>query len=414
MIFLAFLACDRTVADDTSGEPEGPASDAVWDDRYLPVYRITIDADDWAADLAALHATDTCEVRNYRPASIEYDNPMTGETESYANVGIRYRGHSALEGDNRFGFKVSFDEHDPDGEFHGLHKINLNGTEGDESLVRERLAQFVGREVGVPAPRVTHTRVHVNGEYQGIFPFTEEPDDQVYLDQHFDNPDGSLFKVNGYCEGDGDFEYKGDEVDKYDGRYEAKAGTPPEAYEAELIPMIACASAGDAEMLACIDEHVDAAEFLTEVAVDMALPDVDGMAGVGQNYLLYRDPSAERFVVYPWDKDQSFRVSDALSESIWDLHPTWKEEGGPEFLRRLRSLRASEFCATVLDVATVTHPDVLGAELDRVEALLDGYVADDPYFASASDWSYQVQSVRDAISDRHAQVVAEATACEAP
>ncbi|MBM4367663.1 MAG: CotH kinase family protein [Deltaproteobacteria bacterium] len=413
-MILFLLACDRAVGEDTSGEPEGPADDPVWDDRYLPVYRITIDAEDWAGDLAALHETDTCEQRNYRPASVDYENPQSGETESYDNVGIRYRGHSALEGDNRFGFKLSFDEYDEAGEFHGLHKVNLNGTEGDSSLMRERLAQWVMRSAGVPAPRVTHTRVYVNGEYQGIFPFTEEPDDQVYLDAHFDDPDGSLFKINGYCEGDGDFEWKGDEVDKYDGRYEAKAGTGEEAFTEELIPMIACASdEDDAAMLACVDEHIDVAEFFTEIAVDMALPDVDGMAAVGQNFLLYHDPSTGLFVAYPWDKDQSFRVSDALSDTIWDLHPTWKEEGGPEFLRRLRALRSGEFCDEVLRVADITDPAALGDELDRVESLLDGYIGDDPWFAEG-DWSYHVESVREAIAERHEAVVAEATSCTPP
>jgi len=413
-VILFLLACDRDVGEDSPGELEGPADDAVWDDRYLPVYRITIDAEDWAGDLAALHATDTCEVRNYRPSTVDYENPQSGETERYDNVGIRYRGHSALQGDNRFGFKLSFDEYDEVGEFHGLHKVNLNGTEGDSSLMRERLAQWVMRSAGVPAPRVSHTRVYVNGEYQGIFPFTEEPDDQVYLDAHFDDPDGSLFKVDGYCEGDGDFEWKGEEVDSYDSRYEAKAGTGEEAFTEDLIPMIACASnEDDAAMLACVDEHIDVAEFFTEIALDMALPDVDGMAAGGQNFLLYHDPSTGLFVAYPWDKDQSFRVSDALSDSIWDLHPTWREEGGPEFLRRLRALRSVEFCAEVLRVADLTDPAVLGDELDRVESLLEGYIADDPWFAEGA-WAYHVDSVREAIAERHEAVVAEATACTPP
>jgi spore coat protein CotH len=425
---LVLLACTD---DPERATPAGPASDDVWDADYVPEYRLTIAEADWEAALWALHESDTCEDRPYMPASLEYDNPRTQTTESYPNVGVRYRGHSALdpESGNRYGVKVSFDEYDTEQEFHGLHHINFMGTEGDFSLVRERLAQGVMRAAGVPAPRVTHVLLYVNDEFYGVMPFPEEQDDGPYVDAHFEDDEGALFKVNGYCAGSGDFVYRDDEVGSYDGRYEAKAGTPESAYEELLIPFIDCAddytpdafdTDSDVAMESCIEEWIDVDEWLAEMAVDVAVLDVDGMQGTAQNYMLYFDPSIARFVVYPWDKDSTFRAANAESpgdDSIWRTYPFWAAESGrlpPAFPEDLRVWRKEEYCATVLEVAELCAPDALGAELDALDSLLSGFIEEDTFIAVEHDWGWQMSSLREEIAARYAQVVGEAEACAPP
>lgn len=425
----ALLACDPSrVNTDEGGEPDGPADDDVWDDRYVPEYRLTIPGSDWESALWTLHQTDTCEERAYTSASFTYDNPKTGETETYENVGVRYRGQSALDegSDNRFGLKVAVNEYIPEQEFHGLHNLNFMGTEGDFSLLRERMVQSVMRDAGVPAPRLTHVKLWVNDVFYGVMPFPEEQDDDPYLDAHFDDDNGYLYKINGYCEGDGDFLYKGDNVDKYDGRYEAKADTPEEAYTTHLMPFLDCAddyspsefdTDNDTAMETCIESWIDVPEWLAEIAVDVAVLDVDGLQGTGQNFMLYWDPSIERFVVYPWDKDSVFRANNAESpgdDSIWRTFPFWKGEDNnlpPAFPEDLRRAYADEYCATVLDVAALTSAETLGAKLETARALLDGFILDDPLYGDEYNWEYEVDSLLGEITTRNAQIIDEAEIC---
>lgn len=406
-MLLAAGACDPEPA---PGSPTGLADDDVWDDRYVPVVRLTVGGADWADQLKALIPQDDCDQRAYLEAALTYENPRTGESERYERVGLRYRGHSALTEGQRWGFKISFNEFDSLQVFHELHNINLMGTEGDYSLMRERLAQWVMRGAGVPAPRVGHVQLYVNEVYQGVFPFPEEADDDPFLDAHFDDDRGGFYKIEGYCGGTADFEDEGDDPERYDAKYAPRADTTLEQLAADIIPLVRCANQDDAGLLGCLPAHADVDEWLTEIAVDMVLPDVDGFAGAGQNFLFYDDPRSGTFVVIPWDKDQSFSTSDAESESIWDLHPDWGSP--PPLTERVRVLWKDDYCAEVLRVAELAAPSVLRAELARVEVYLTEPMSRDPWYAeTGTSWTGGVGAVLSGLDARHEAVLAEATAC---
>jgi hypothetical protein len=357
--------------------------------------------------------TDQCADRPFLEATVAYENPATGETETYDRVGVRYRGHSALTAGQRFGFKLSFNEYDPQAGFHDLHNLNLMGTEGDFSLMRERLAQALEREAGVPAPRVVHAELYVNGEYQGVFTFPEEPDDDPYLDHHFADQSGGLYKVDGYCGGTGDFVSYGADPTTYTDRYEPKADTPIDQLGVDLFPLFACVAKSDAELATCLRELVDVDEWITEIALDMVMPDVDGFPGAGQNFMLYRDPTAGRFVVYPWDKDEAFAMDNPVSRSIWDLHPAWAVPNA--LSQRIRAVWAADFCAEVLRIAALAAPDRMEARAETLRSLLGGPMATDPWYAEQGrTWAWDVDTLERDFSAHHDEVVAEATACTPP
>lgn len=406
---LMLLACDPAVPGRPAGGTaiEEGASDPVWDPRALPVFRLTLPSD-WEAQLDALIPTDdeACDERKTIPGSLVYENPQSGESESY-EVTVRYRGHSALDPGNRFGFKIAFDDADPSARFHDLKQVNLLGTEGDDSLLRERLAQSLMQAAEVPAPRVNHARLYVNEEFRGIFPNSEEPDDQAFLDAHFDDPSGHLYKIEGYCGGTADFADKGDNWERYDELYAARAGTLPEDAASDIIPFVQCVDgASESELAACLDTWIDLDEWIREMAVDAILPDVDGLAGAGQNFLMYADPSQGRFVVYSWDKDQSFYTDSLVDDSIFSFHPDWNEP--PDLTMAIRSGWSGPFCAEV--EARLPDFEALADDARALEEFLAPYMADDPYL-DESDWAWQVGSIRNAIAERSATVGAQASEC---
>lgn len=404
LVVLSLLACKDPAA--TQGKAvEVGADDPVWDPQSLPIYKLTLPSD-WEAQLTAAIPTDECADRASILGQLDYANPQSGKSEHYTDVGVRYRGHSALSEGQRFGFKLLFDAPDPDARFHDEKHINLLGTEGDFSLLHERLALGLMDSMGVPAGKVIHSRVYVNDAFLGIFPVSQEPDDQAFVDDHFEKEGGHLYKVAGYCGGSGDFEYKSADAGDYDEKYVAKAGTLPEDATSDLIPLLQCAAGNDAALQTCLPTHIDVEEWLTEMAVDAVLPDIDGLAGAGQNFMLYHDPVTSTFVVYPYDKDQSFYTSSLESDSIFDFHPPWAE---PSTLSlRMRELWKADYCARVDE--TVDAYAKIPAKVDDLIEFLRPYMATDPYIDPHS-WEAQAADIKAIVPSHGAEVRDQAEAC---
>jgi hypothetical protein len=388
------------------------ASDTVFPPEVTPVYRLEIDGGTEA--LEETFDPLSCDERPWTRARLTYENPVTGEDEVYEDVGVRYRGHNVFveDGTERHGFKIGMDAFVEDGELHGLRKVNLLGTEGDPTLMHERLATELMREAGVPAPRVTHARLWVDGDYMGVFPNSEEADDKAFLRRAFGDDEGSLYKVKGYCGDRANLSYVDENPASYAGTYEPKAGTVEADMTGDLIPFFRCASEPEDDAFrSCIDRHIDRPEWFAEIALDTILPDVDGMAGAGQNFLLHA-PNGGPFVVYPWDKDQAFRpdlAKDGVA-SLFALSPAWLEGSTPALVDRLRRVYRAEYCATALEVLDLYAPDRLLPRVDTLEEQLRPGIDDDP-FLSAKSWADALEAMRDVIRTQHARALDEATAC---
>jgi len=393
-----------------------PAEDPLWDVASPPTWSLTFEIDDWEAALTALLPVDDdrgCEPREYLEADLEFTNPVDGSTERVERVGVRWHGRSAinaLDDDNsRVGLKLSFNAFEPGRRFHDMRKMNLLGTEGDHSGMREYLSLQLMADAGVPAPRSGYSLLYVDGEFMGLYPQTEEPDDEPFVQHHLGSEGGSLFKVNGYCGGRGGFEWEGDEVEDYIDTYEPKAETPDEAILEDLVPMLACVNERDGLVFAdCIEDHVDVQAFLTEIAVDMALPDPDGMAAHGKNFMLYREPATGQFVVSPWDKDLAFDIDDLVAGSdIYELHPDGADDFRSEISWRLIEAYEEAYRERVLEVAALIDPDVLLPFIDERREQLTPFVEEDP-FVDWDGWSHHVDDIREVIQTWHPQVVEQA------
>lgn len=396
-----------------------PGDDALWDIDALPVFRLTM-PDDWETLLwDNISVDDLCADRPYTDADLAFENPETGETEEWLSVGVRYRGYTALQvGQNageRVGFKLSFNEFESGRRFHDLKKINLLGTEGDASMVREHLAYTVSRGAGLAAPNSAYALLYVNDVLQGVFPNSQEADDSAFLDTHFDDPDGNLYKVSGYCGTIvGDLRYQGDDPADYIETYEPKAGTDDDAPSSDLIPMLACTEESDDDSFrACIEEWIDVDWWLRAIAVDFVLPDVDGMSGRSHNFLMYLDPTRDRFVVYPWDRDQSFQIVNLHERdaSITDFDTTGVPVEKPLLVDRLQAAYPAEYCSAVADVAAVLEPAAFRAEAEALGVFLWDPIDADPGI-DLDIWKAAVQDVIDSVSERQPRIAAAAAACE--
>ena len=424
MVVFLLLACvaappSASATPEELGAAPGGDVDVLFSTDTLPTFRLVIDDPDWAETLTSLIPDDACAPRPYLAADLSFENPVSGEEERWANVGVRYRGHSSLwipnyAAGSRWGLKLSFDTFVEGRAFHeGLDIVNLLGTEGDESLLREALGLALLREADVPAPRASWARLYVNGEYLGVFPNSEEADDGAFVERRFGMHDGSLYEVSGYC-GNADLAWSDDDPETYDG-YHPKSNTTEEHKRRDLIPFLACASEGDEDAFAaCLPTWVDVPGWLRLMAVDALLANYDGLAAAGHNYLLWFPPDGSPGVVWPYDLDLAF-YADAghiASESIYDFHPTWVL-AAPSLTRRVRSVWSEAFCEAVLQEEEAVAPEAL---IPRVEALRERLAPEieaDP-FLDAARWGEAVDALLAVARARHRDVVEEAAACRRP
>src|SRR3954468_10970242 len=80
------------------------------------------------------------------------------------NVGIHLKGMGSFRTiDEKPSFVLKFDQFAPDQEYCGLTKLMLNNSVQDQTYLSELLATGLFRDAGVPAARVTHTKVTLNG-----------------------------------------------------------------------------------------------------------------------------------------------------------------------------------------------------------------------------------------------------------
>jgi hypothetical protein len=168
-------------------DPTGSFGYYVNDNRpasQLPVYTVILNPERGLPPRAVI---DTLNCGSYVEASFAVGGDL------YHKAGIRRRGQSVC-GDpdviKRF-LKFRFAR---GREFRGLRKLNLQSLWTDKALVREHLAWEAFGELGNPSCFQNHVRLHVNGQYFGLYAELEHPD-QRFLARNGLNPDGNLYKA---------------------------------------------------------------------------------------------------------------------------------------------------------------------------------------------------------------------------
>jgi len=388
-------------------------AEALFAEEYLPVYRVTMGGGDWAGawdELVAAVPPGACDVREFLAVDLDFENPWTGKTETYEEVGFRIRGHDTVAtGDcsestticpdlsqetERYGFKISFVHPMGTGftkdhagrRFHDHRRINLLSSEGDDSLLKQCLAYGLLRDFDVPTPWCNHALLYVNDDFVGVFQHVQERDDGGYPDNRFaDDPDGSMYEVADCMNNEAPLEYIDGNPTSYEAEYQLLAGTTPEDMSADLIPFLQCAADADqAAFVACIGEHIDVVEWQHAIGAALALPDMDGWAASGSSFVFYHygpGGGARRFVVFPWDMDRAFKDDCDENDADPDNEGTGKchilsngrlgEDVSPELVNRLREPPfRDDYCGAVeVFVNTLFNPDDMGTRVDHLRTV---------------------------------------------
>ncbi len=219
----------------------------------------------------------------------------------FSEVAVRFRGNTGCALPKRH-FKVRFNHGRL---FQGLRKINLNSLYTDKALLREHMAWDFLRDIGSAYCETAFVRLHINGEYYGLYMYLEHPDSR-FLARNGLNADGDLFKMADLEPfGEGECGWRPG-MNRYPSPLDYERYWERETNEESDLSLLIDfvgelhASGGN---LAFLEATVDPESLILFQIGQTALHNFDSRA---KNYFLHNDPFTGLWRYFPWDLDLSF------------------------------------------------------------------------------------------------------------
>ncbi len=304
-----------------------PAGSEVFADGSLLRLRIDIAA----PDLDSLRK----EPRTYVRAT------LTLGTAVLRDVGVHLKGRtgSFRTLDDKPAFTLDFDRFVPGQRFHSLSQVHLNNSVEDPSYLHEKLGAALFNSAGVPAPRVSHAVVDLNGRRLGLYVLKEGFAPEFFA-QHFSRTDGNLFEpelglgadVNG-------------PMRRASGTGVADASDLRRLADAAVLPDVSARWNAFAGVL-------DRERFVSFVVMELLSGHRDGYCFAKNNFRIYHDPATSRFVFLPAGMDQLFgraefplrpRMTGLIAHTVLET-----SEGRLAFRDRLAELFTNSFRVVAL------------------------------------------------------------------
>jgi len=307
-------------------------SDYIFDQGKLPTFELNLPA----SALAKIDAD---------PVAEEYvTGSLTFKGETISPVGIRYKGSigafvGCVSGQDwanpsghktctKLSMKIKINWEDPEARFYGLKKLQFHSQNLDPTQMRERMAYWLFREMGVPAPRSVHARLMINGVYSGLYALTEQVDGR-FARYNFDDGSGNLYKeiwpVNMSGHAFSEQEYLNHLKTNED---ENPTATQIRTFAQE----VAASSTGNIQGV--ISKWMNVDEIISYAVVDRTIRNDDGAfhwyCGAGgycsnHNYYWYEEPTAGTVHLIPWDMDNAFENIISNVNPVTPIADGWGE-----------------------------------------------------------------------------------------
>jgi spore coat protein H len=209
-----------------------------------------------------------------------------------SNVAVRIKGMGSYRSiDEKPSLAVKFDEFATNQSYVGLDKLMFNNSVQDSTYVAEYLGTSLFRDAGLPAARVTHARVRLNGRDLGLYVVIEAMN-KDFLKRNFGSGKGNLYEA-----------YLGDVGS---GRMEQDNGADTSQADLQALHR-ACVIADPADRWRALDKVLDVDRFVSFVAMEMLTTHWDGYAIHTNNFRIYHDPKSEKMVFITHGLDWAFR-----------------------------------------------------------------------------------------------------------
>ena len=193
--------------------------------------------------------------------------------------------------DDKPGLTLSFDRFRRGQLLHGLSKVHLNNSVEDPSYLTEELGGELFRAAGIPAPRVAHARVEINGRRLGLYVLIEGFTPE-FLGGYFQRADGNLYEP-----------VSGHDIDRRMKRHFG-AGTNDQS---DLKALAAASLEPDpSRRWGRLSRVLDVDRFVTFMALEVMIGHRDGYCLAINNFRIYHDSDSDRMLFLPHGMDQLF------------------------------------------------------------------------------------------------------------
>lgn len=363
---LACAAAPGSAPAEVAADP-ARASDAFF--ASGTVVRLAIELD--KRDLESLRR----EPRKYVKATLK-----EGDKVVYKAVGVHLKGAAgSFRGvDDKPGLTVNMNKFGGRQTFHGMDKWHLANSVQDPSYLSELICGELYRAAGVPAARVSHAVVTLNGRPRGLY-VLKEGYDKHFRRRYFQDPRGNLY--------DGGF------LRDIDQPLHHRPGTADVKPHADLQALLAaCREPKPAVRFKSIEKRLDTDRFITFLCLQVLTGDWDGYPMNRNNYRVYHEPKLDKLIFLPSGMDQMFGdvngtifpgFNGLVARAVMET-----PEGRQRYLKRMAEV-----------MAKVYQPDPLVRRLDELQRRLQPELAKvDP--GAGRDYPNQVKRLKDAVPAR--------------
>lgn len=283
-----------------------PTADDLFDPEFLQDIQLSMKPADWDR-LRAAYLEDT-----YYPADVRWRD------QEATTAGVRSRGFGSRNA-HKPGLRIDFGRYASRKSFLGLKSLVLANAIQDPSMLKQRAGMAMFNRMGMPAPRVVHARLFVNGQYVGLYELIESVD-KAFLGRVFGpdqngkvENDGHLYDYN--YKGGWGFEYLGPGLEAYAEIFspQTNESDAPSVLYGPLEEMFrAINQAPDEDFASAVGEFLELTRFARYLAIENFLADRDSVLGYwgANNFYLYRFEGRRDSQFIPWDKDLAFWAVD--------------------------------------------------------------------------------------------------------
>ena len=240
-------------------------------------------------------------------------------------------------------FLIKFDEYELGQRYQGYAEIALRvrgHLEEDAALLSELLTAYLYDSVDLPVAQMAYAGVSVNGEAANLYVIAEHVD-ELYIEKHFPASEGVLYKAQPR----GNFRYHGQDPTAYATSFEQKTKVNDEDL-APLIDFIRFVNqATDEEFERGLAKYLDIDSFVTYLALNNLIVNMDSLGGNGNNYYLCYNLDSGQFTVLVWDMNESLGQFWFSRTSNYQLDPYYKSDHPWNHPLRARFLENARFRA---------------------------------------------------------------------
>ena len=223
-----------------------------------------------------------------------YKADISVDGKKIKSVGIRTKGFIGSLNPERPSLKIKFNEYVDQSPVQGLDRLTLNNNVQDVSLASQFLTYKLFNKAGIPAPRVSHCKVTVNGEYLGVYSHVESVR-SPFIKKHFQRNSGEL--------------YEGTISDFYPiavQNIEAK-NSYTEKNRTQALKLAEILETKEGFDLNEAKKYINLKQFVRFWAMESLLGFWDGYTNNQNNYYAYSNPNDQkRFHFIPWGADGAF------------------------------------------------------------------------------------------------------------